>query len=540
MTAAVVPARKLGSGGEAEVYEVEGRSRVAYKRYRHPTTERTAKLRVMVAHPPEGLDDCGHVSIAWPAELVEEGGQVIGFTMARIDTASTVPLFQVYNPQSRRQVAPGFSWRYLLRTARNVVAIVDAVHRAGYVIGDLNESNFLVSKRALVTLVDCDSLQVTDPDTDTVHHCPVGKPEFLAPELQRADLAVTPRTEASDRFALAVLLHLILLEGAHPFAGVWRGRGDPPDIGTRIARRAAAHHRRGPVEPSPFALDLGVLPHRIRRLFQRALGPGLRRPAARPSAGEWLAALEAAELTLTTCPRSTHHQFAGHLRSCPWCRRLRRGLPDPFPGPAGGAGVEPPPPTKRERAVAGTVRVGRRASRTTADAAGRLVRASGRRIGAIVGPPVGRPIPRATAAAAAAFSAPLLAVAVMAAVFPWRVGWRSVARSASAHGVMAGGAAALWAMFALGWAGGSSLRLATAVSAAAIGAFGPWPVDRGAPALPAEGRAAQMHRRLLRSWGWRGRWTLAAASVVVAVMAHDRALAFPLDALFRVVQGFLA
>lgn len=562
--AAVSVARKLGAGGEAEVFELSRDRRLAFKRYRQPDRARTAKLRVMVAHPPEGIDDGGHVAIAWPMGVVEgPGGVAAGFTMPRIDTASTVPLFQVYNPQSRRQVAPGFSWRYLVRTARNVAAIVDAVHRAGYVIGDLNESNFLVSKRALVTLVDCDSLQVTDPATGEVHGCPVGKPEFLAPELQRADLSTTARTEASDRFALAVLLHLILLEGAHPFAGIWRGRGDPPDIGTRIARRAAAHHRRGPVDPAPFALELGVVPHDLRRLFVRAFGAGLRRPRVRPSAADWLAALDAAEVALVDCPRSPHHVHAGHLRRCPWCDRLRRGLPDPFPGPGGGAGLAPPPPTLVERAAEAT----RRAQRAAAGS----VAAAGRRAGAAVGstvagaarsawtrsadalgPPLVTSVPVRFAAAVTGLFGPVLVAVIVAVLLlarsgavaapgPWprirrfRNRWagdrpsRHAGRLALAVPLIAGLVAGLIAVAMAGLDGGASFRAAIAVAAAS--AVRP---------LPLVARPGPKQRRLtagpIHRWWPAALWALGGAGMVVfGPMAVRPALTWPLGDLVRLV-----
>jgi DNA-binding helix-hairpin-helix protein with protein kinase domain len=343
-------ARRLGAGGEAEVYEVAERPGLAYKRYRTMTPERLAKLRVMLASPPDGVDAGGHVAIAWPVELADGG-----FLMPRIDLTRTVPLFQVYNPASRVQIAPGFTWRYLLRTARNVAAIVDSLHRAGYVVGDINESNLLVNTRALATLVDCDSMQVRDPATGVVHRGGVGKPEFTAPELQGQDLSTVDRTVESDDFAVAVLVFQLLCEGVHPFAGVWKGRGDPPDVPTRMRRGLFPYRRGTRVAPSPFALPLSTLPPELRRMAWRTFTTGVRRPSARPRAAEWVAALERAEASLRTCDRSSHHVFAAHLRRCPWCGRIDGGLPDPFPGPTGVSTLtrrEPPRWVRARAAVA--------------------------------------------------------------------------------------------------------------------------------------------------------------------------------------------
>ena len=440
----VAAARRLGAGGEAEVYEVEGRPRLAYKKYRVPSAARAAKLRVMLAAPPDGCDAGGHVAIAWPTELVVgAGGVVDGFLMPRIDLTATVPLFQVYNPASRQQIAPAFTWRYLLRTARNVAAIVDSLHRAGYVVGDINESNLLVNKRALAVLVDCDSMQVRDAASGAVHRGGVGKPEFTAPELQGVDLSSVDRTAASDDFALAVLVFQLLLEGVHPFAGVWRGSGDPPDIPARMRDGSFPYRRGARVAPPPHALALDVLPPPLRRLAWRCFTTGVRRPSTRPTAAEWMAALEAADGALRTCDRSPHHVFGDHLRRCPWCERLDRGFPDPFPGPTGVSSLARRPPAWSVRARTASTAWARRAAvtlvamlwhaardgalvvgrglasvfRGAATAAAGAGRSLAGMVWRAIGPPLVGPVPVGLAAVALAATVPLVAVAVALVAF---------------------------------------------------------------------------------------------------------------------------
>jgi len=406
---AFASARRLGAGGEAEVFEVPGRPRLAAKVYRSPTAERARKLRVMLAHPPEGTDAGGHVAIAWPVELmVAADGSVEGFLMPRIDLAATVSVFQVYNPASRVAIAPAFTWQYLLRTARNVAAIVDSLHRAGYVVGDINESNLLVNRRALAVLVDCDSMQVRDPATGDILRGGVAKPEFTAPELLGRDLAATDRTQDTDNFALAVLVFLLLLEGAHPFAGIWRGRGDPPDIATRIAGGHFAYRRGAKVAPPPHALPIDVLPPELRKMVWRTFTSGMRRPTERPSAGEWAAALERAGENLRTCDRSPHHQFGAHRRKCPWCARIDTGFPDPFPGPEGRSELSARRAPFRRRLAIAAAATARSATAWTSRQVQRVA----------VGP-----LPLATVAAGAATVVPAAAIGVWLA---WRAAWPAV------------------------------------------------------------------------------------------------------------------
>jgi hypothetical protein len=364
--------------------------------------------------------------------VVGTGGVVEGFLMPRIDLTATVPLFQVYNPASRQQIAPAFTWRYLLRTARNVAANVDSLHRAGYVVGDINESNLLVNKRALAVLVDCDSMQVRDASSGAVHRGGVGKPEFTAPELQGVDLASVDRTVESDDFAMAVLVFQLLLEGVHPFAGVWRGSGEPPDIPARMRDGSFPYRRGSRVAPPPYALSLDVLPPSLRRLAWRCFTTGVRRPSARPSAAEWMAALEGADGSLQTCARSPHHVFGAHLRRCPWCDRLDGGLPDPFPGPTGVSSLErrPPPWSVRARASAATwareaIRwcgtSSRRAVVALAALLWRTVRRAAGGVWGVVGPPLVGPVPVVVAGMLLAATAPVLAGGLLLATMgAWR------------------------------------------------------------------------------------------------------------------------
>ena len=143
------------------------------------------------------------------------------------------------------------------------------MHATGAVVGDLNESNVLVDASANVALVDCDSFQIIDDD-GVLHACPVGKPEFTPPELHGIELADGQRHPSADVFALSVLVSLLLREGRHPFAGVWTGRGDPPDLAA-CARRRRLPHPRGALQPSPLAVPWSALPSSLQRLSRRSL-----------------------------------------------------------------------------------------------------------------------------------------------------------------------------------------------------------------------------------------------------------------------------
>jgi hypothetical protein len=330
------PTATLGAGGEAYIYTLPQDSSLVAKVYRTPDKVPARKLAVMITHPPaDPMMEQGHISLAWPVALlsaVDGRQQVIGFLMPRV--TGMRPLIACYNPARRRQQWPLFNYRYLLRTAYNLAAAVRTLHARGYVIGDVNESNILVTDTALVTLVDTDSFQVREPHNGVVYRCPVGKPEFTPPELQHCPFAQVDRAPEHDLFGIAVLIFQLLMEGTHPFAGVYQGRGDPPPYEARIA---AGHFpysrgRRAPYRPKPSAPSYDTLPPTLQDMFVRCFETGHARPQARPDAHTWQRALQEVEQNLAVCSANDQHLYSRHLRACPWCARAQRlGGRDPFP-----------------------------------------------------------------------------------------------------------------------------------------------------------------------------------------------------------------
>src|SRR5262249_41106205 len=61
---------------------------------------------------------------------------------------------------------------------------------------------------------------------------------------------------------------------------------------------------------------------------------------------DWHAVLLRAAKTLATCRANAQHRYSDHLRACPWCSRVARGIPDPFPplrdGQSAAATASPP------------------------------------------------------------------------------------------------------------------------------------------------------------------------------------------------------
>lgn len=325
----------IASGGEGRIYPIAQDPSLVAKIYHRPTDEDADKLTVMFSMPPDApIAAPGHASIAWPLDLLHTVGgreKIVGFVMPRV--TKVLPIHTFYTPKTRREQKPLFNYLYLHRTARNLAAAVNALHARGYVIGDVNESNILVTDTALVTLVDTDSFQVRDPYTGYVYRCPVGKPEFTPPELQGQTFREIDRAPEHDLFGLAILIFQLLMEGTHPFLGVYLGSDEPPSLEARIRLgHFPSGTKRIPYRPMPAAPPFEMLHPRLRQMFLRCFEEGHGNPLARPDAKTWVNAIREAEDALVTCSKNNQHKYGNHLSRCPWCDRskLLRGR-DPFP-----------------------------------------------------------------------------------------------------------------------------------------------------------------------------------------------------------------
>lgn len=287
---------QLGVGGEARIFVLPDDPSKVVKIWHHPTAERARKLEAMLLNPPvDPMASQGHASIAWPLELVltvASRAVVTGFTMPRV--VEMHPIIDYFNPKTRLQRSPLFNYFYLVRTARNLATALRALHERGYVVGDLNECNILVSETALVTLVDTDSFQVWDAREGVLHRCRVGRPEFTPPELQGKSFANLNREPAHDLFGLGTLLFQLLMEGTHPFAGVYGGHGDAPPYPERIGAGHFPHAKNSsvPYTPTPIAPRFDGLHPVVQHLFLRCFWEGHLDPSLRPDTLSWQYGLE--------------------------------------------------------------------------------------------------------------------------------------------------------------------------------------------------------------------------------------------------------
>lgn len=309
-----LPAKPLGSGGQGAVYAVASRPKQVAKIYNadNRSQAQEKKLQIMLNNAPDNpTQKHGHESYAWVEDLLYDAqGSFAGFLMPKLDLSRSIILFEVMHSKLRRD---NVTWEHMVHTAYNLASAVHGLHNKGYVIGDLNESNVLVTPQALVTIIDTDSMQVKAAN-GKIYRSPVGKAEYTAPELQGKDFSKVNRKEAHDCFALACLIFSLLMLGRHPFAGTG-GQNIAESIQNQGSFAAFPKKYRPPTGTP--ALD--ILPDYILMLIQKCFKQGHHLPKQRPSAKQWRDALALLKQGLKQCLHNENHYYSSHLQHCPWC-----------------------------------------------------------------------------------------------------------------------------------------------------------------------------------------------------------------------------
>ena len=309
--------KKIGSGGEGDVFDIvsAGRKFVAKIYHKPLETGKQEKLRLMVRGCNTELKGIA----AWPTDTIYSGqnGPVRGFIMPKI--SGYEPVHKIYGPSHRKELYPCADWKFLIRTAKNLAAAFHVLHKFGYIIGDVNEGNILVNDEACVQLIDCDSFQV--PSKECTYYCEVGVAHFTPPEIQKSGNFKMQRSKNHDNFGLAILIFQLLFMGRHPYSGVYRGREDMPIEKAIVQHRFAygKFSQKRSISPPPNSVGLSIVPAELAELFERAFSETGVQPGGRPSAAGWWNVLEDLEQQLKRCGRDSVHYYYKGLVKCPWC-----------------------------------------------------------------------------------------------------------------------------------------------------------------------------------------------------------------------------
>ncbi|MBP2315441.1 hypothetical protein [Azospirillum soli] len=251
--------------------------------------------------------------IAWPDSIVEnDAGEFVGFTMPYLTASKTVALSRLLTKSGRQQEKISESYETRLLVARNIAAIVAAVHGAGHAIVDLKPINFRLHRGTpFICLIDADGFRIAGHG-QAVYPAEHVSDEYTAPESKEkpsSDLGVP-----QDLFAMATLIFQLINNGVHPFQGVPEDGNVPTSTQERIYAGLYAYGRLATrLKPSPQSAHT-LLDDDTRALFEQAFTS-----IDRPTAADWLAHLT--EITrpprIRKCGASPEH--LAFTRGCPAC-----------------------------------------------------------------------------------------------------------------------------------------------------------------------------------------------------------------------------
>lgn len=329
----------LGKGGEGSVYAVLSHSipgippaeKLVAKIYHSPEEEnRRAKLKTMVTSPVSDK------AVAWPQALVFDAQkQFQGYLMVKLEKMSNREWLYLANTKERNKNAPDFDTRYAFMAVRNLAAAILAVHAAGHLVGDINESNVFVKANASVLIVDSDSMQIKDSQ-GIIYPCVVGKQEYTAPELSYGSFRDNLRTPETDIFAFAVASFQLLTGGATPHQGAFDPNSSDDPLSTVERIRKGILPGLAPVAAKKFGFSprpgvpVEAFPSFLKEHFLAFLSPDV---AARQTSSHSLEILikdiDAYAPALVRCAKEKLHWHKAN-EVCSWCLQASLTGIDPW------------------------------------------------------------------------------------------------------------------------------------------------------------------------------------------------------------------
>lgn len=321
----------LSSGGEGAVYEIEGFPNRVVKIYHEAkdARKREEKIRAMVEIAGETQFKAANIAenIAWPlSPVLDAGGNVIGFGMNRIKADKELDDLYAYPPKNDT-----FSIKEKLKILINLCDVIERLHLIRQIFGDFNPNNIKVKADGTVNFVDADSYHIKKRGKE--YKCVVCAPGYVAPELIKKCRGTTYEactqetfTVNTDRFALAIHIFRMLMQGVHPFMcerQIIKGGSLPAPKSTdkRVENGETPFFKNIPNYSVPtYAPNLNAFPPYLRELFKKAFVDGYTNPDARPSATEWKVQLMRFQKELVKCNHGNkaHYYWKGY-HTCPYC-----------------------------------------------------------------------------------------------------------------------------------------------------------------------------------------------------------------------------
>ncbi len=335
--------KPLNSGGEGKLHKIITPGRLAnhcVKIY-HPqyqTKQREQKLRYMIHNQPKELSDGTNYMVCWVSDIVYIKSAFVGFIMP-LAFNDSIQLYELCTVKIRKSLGSVWKQKFerknsdslekRLKLCVNLSIAIHKIHSTGnYVLVDMKPQNILVSQEGKVSIVDLDSLQVSENGV-VLHKGHVATPEYVPPEGKYLSPSKDFISETWDRFSLAVILYEFIF-GIHPFVATGTGAYEKITTIDESIRNGlfVFGEKSGYLQIAPLHNNFKQLPQSLKICFLNAFDKGHGDPEARPSAQRWgekiyravILETEKAVIKCPVCNRGSSVPKNKHTRfNCPVC-----------------------------------------------------------------------------------------------------------------------------------------------------------------------------------------------------------------------------
>ena len=214
----------VGRGGEGTIYRISDTLAAKIFRDEILSIRGDELLKKVELMRKIKLDPTTLQHISWPIDLLYKNGSFCGYTMPSFSGQKTL-----------RELYDGcctVSHQDVLKITQNICKVVESIHSAGLVFGDLSPNNIGYNDRHEVFFYGMDACHIVNKTRGYNFRCRVGNIHYIAPEIFHQldkmgsnNPAKVARYEDmddgfsknTDNFALAVIIFQNLTGGYSPF-----------------------------------------------------------------------------------------------------------------------------------------------------------------------------------------------------------------------------------------------------------------------------------------------------------------------------------
>jgi len=299
--------KSFNEGAEGNVHKIaegNGKDTHCVKLFKHNNAntpnerlkkkEREKRIIYMIDHPPKGYLT-NRFKICWPVDGLVQNNELIGFVMPF--SGNSIQLYHLckignvnhsvsydYTQYSRNTLNGS---RARLQLCNNIAAAIYRLHIHGlYTIVDLKPSNVLVTPDGKVSIIDCDSIQITS-NGKTLFKSSMCTPEYIPPEYKLYQDKLVDRSW--DFFAMAVIFYQVLF-GIHPYTSTFSGEYEGVTMQERISNALFVHGEKASkylLQLAPPHKNFMATPRPLQMLFKRAFESDRFHFKNRPSTSDW-------------------------------------------------------------------------------------------------------------------------------------------------------------------------------------------------------------------------------------------------------------